>query len=877
MKILSSVISIIVLAAVLVQSVPACGPGYTSPVFDVNSAPESPYREFAAGKLGIVKPSYRRSILLAAYRYLTGGGFSDPEQKDLIRIWEAEINHRTDDDTKDLEDAVKAWLSQRKSVLGSEEKVPEIYTERSWGGYDFFPNCTKNAFETAARTLSERSASYGSDDKDVKDWVHAQDQVFTNCSVGKSIPAAPSAEMAEWLRKDRAYQIAAAQFYSLDFTAARQGFENIARDSDSPWQELSEYLVGRTLIRAASLNGSDVRSNAFYAEADQALQLVTAKGGHYAADADRLLGVVKYRLRPAERLHELAQAIAYRSGTDFRQDIVDYTWLLDKYEKEALDKEDKRKLELEIGKNPEATPEPAFSPTPPPDPNKLKIFVWDEATSQSYDLDVPADISDDDLIALAERTVGKQLTKDQREALKNQRQSAFSGRFSDGRDDGYQGGYYGDSKLNMEILPVDFRQDDLTEWLFVYQMESPDSYAYALDKLRTTGTDIWLMTAISKAHAGSPDLDNLIDKAQKIPTDSPAFATVFYHLARLQIELGKPAEAKALLDQLIDSPIDFPTSTRNQFLKLRMPLSATLDEFLLSALRTPYAFDFDGQIGSLDEELAERKTWWSPEAFPDQSQDEYNKSLEEQFTRYRTFASERTFDDDSIEIFNRYFPTDLIVKAQRSTVVPNHLAQRLAIASWTRAALLDNDAAAKQAATEIIRRVPEMKGALDEYLKATTPVARKRAAIFTMLRNPILTPVVEIGFDADNVADEWDANNWWCSWTFNTENEEPSSIPAPPKFVTAAQIAAAKSERSRLMNVGDAPEYFSKQVLEWARLAPTDKRLPEALYLAWKSNGWNKYGCGSGPEAQEPIARVLRMKFPNSEWAKKLDEKSEEQ
>lgn len=876
MKKLASVISTIVLAAVLVQSVLACGPGYTSPVFDVNTAPESPYREYAAGKLGIVKPTYRRSILLAAYRYLTGGGFSDAEQKDLIRVWEAEINHRNDDDTTDLEAAVKAWLAQRKSVLGSEAKVPEIYTERSWGGYDFFPNCTKNAFETATKTLSDRSVSYGSDNKDVKNWIEAQDQVFTNCAVGKSIPGAPSAEMPEWLRKDRAYQIAAAQFYSLDFNAARQGFEGISRDSDSPWQEVSEYLVGRTLIRAASLSRNDVRSNALYAEADQALQVVAAKGGHFAADADRLLGVVKYRLRPAERLHELAQNIAYRSGTDFRQDIVDYTWLLDKYEKEALDKEDKRKLEVELGKNPEATPEPTFSPTPPPDPNKLTLFVWDEETSQSYNLEVAADISDDDLIALAEKTVGKPLSKEKRDALKVQRQSAFSGRFNDGRDDGYQGGYYGESKLNMQILPIDFRQDDLTEWLFVYQMESVDSYDYALDKLRATGTDMWLMTAISKAHPGSPDLDNLIDKAEKIPTDSAAFATVFYHLARLNIELGKPAEAKALLDQLISSPIDFPVSTRNQFLKLRMPLSASLEEFLASALRTPYAFDFDGEIGSLDEELAERKTWWSPEAFPDQSQDEYNKSLEAQFDRYRTFASERTFDDDSIEIFNRYFPTDLIVKAERSTVIPNHIATRLAIAAWTRAVLLNDDAVARQAAAELIRRMPELKDSLDAYIKATTPVARKRAALFIMLRNPILTPVVEIGFDADNDAGEWDADNWWCSWTFNTENEEPSSIPSPPKFLTAAQLSLAKSERSRLMNVGDAPEFFGKQVLEWARLVPADKRVPEALYLAWKSNGWNKYGCGTGPEAQEPIANVLKTKYPNSDWTKKLDENPEQ-
>jgi len=47
-----------------------CGPGYTTPLFDTTIAPENPYAEYAAGRLGIVKPTFHRSVLIAAYRHI---------------------------------------------------------------------------------------------------------------------------------------------------------------------------------------------------------------------------------------------------------------------------------------------------------------------------------------------------------------------------------------------------------------------------------------------------------------------------------------------------------------------------------------------------------------------------------------------------------------------------------------------------------------------------------------------------------------------------------------------------------------------------------------------------------------------------------------
>ena len=299
----------------------ACGPSSIEPVFKYDHAPENPYENFAAGKLGLIKPSQRRVVLFAAYRYLIGGGFSADEQKDLVAVWNAEFNNEsyTDDDVKE---AVLAWVSERKKIFPKEEKPPEIYTERSYGGYEFFPNCTRNAFETAKETLSDRILRYGSDNKDVRDWTLAQDKVFTNCAAGRQIPEMADNSMPEWLQKDRESQLAAADFYPMHYDEAKNRFALIAVDSDSPWHELAQYLVGRTLIRQASAAKEESLKNVYYAEAEQHLQ-ISASGGKYSESAERLIGLVKFRLRPEERVNELARELSGQSQNhELRQNLI---------------------------------------------------------------------------------------------------------------------------------------------------------------------------------------------------------------------------------------------------------------------------------------------------------------------------------------------------------------------------------------------------------------------------------------------------------------------------------------------------------------------------------------------------------------------------
>ncbi|HXM34354.1 MAG TPA: hypothetical protein VN920_04165, partial [Pyrinomonadaceae bacterium] len=133
-------------AVILINFVPvarACGPEYIEPIFVFKDSPDPPFADYARGKIGILRPTHGRKTLFIAYRYLNGSGFTADEQQALVEA----LNGKAPED--DGSEAVKTWIATRREIGLKEEKLPEIYTERRYGGYDFFPNCTRNAFEVA--------------------------------------------------------------------------------------------------------------------------------------------------------------------------------------------------------------------------------------------------------------------------------------------------------------------------------------------------------------------------------------------------------------------------------------------------------------------------------------------------------------------------------------------------------------------------------------------------------------------------------------------------------------------------------------------------------------------------------------------------------
>jgi hypothetical protein len=294
---------------------------------------------YAQGQLGILQPTYARSYLYVAYRYLVGMGFHPEEQEALLSLWHERLNPQADHWHANVSAAIKVWFDARAQVAaaGPPPQVTVFKALEARNGlyyYHEYVNCPADAFLTAAHTLTERIGLFGAESVGVQEWVRAQDQVFSNCSGARAIPDPAAPQSPAMLQKDRAYQIAAAHFYAGDLALAERLFRDIADDPASHWRPLGPYLVARALLRQGSLvpryHGvdkaklSDAKHTLNAILADQNLQVIHAA-------TRRLLGVVRSRLEPVERLQELAQSLLTPNrGSTLKQDLWDYTLLLDR-------------------------------------------------------------------------------------------------------------------------------------------------------------------------------------------------------------------------------------------------------------------------------------------------------------------------------------------------------------------------------------------------------------------------------------------------------------------------------------------------------------------------------------------------------------------
>jgi hypothetical protein len=308
----------------------ACGPFSLDSVFAFTVHPEYPLEKFAAGDIGVVQSSYARSYLYVAYRYLNGEHLDQTQQQAVLALWHDRLNLEWNAGD---ERAIKRWQGARQKVSGVGEapKIDVFRNREKPNEYESYLNCQNDAFENAAATLEARIARFGADSAAMKQWVEGQDLVFANCSEGQHLPADLPADADALLRADRQYQIAAANFYSGNFAQAKSVFESIAGDAKSPWHDTAPYLVARTSLRKASLGPDETKKEAL-GEAEQQLNKVLADSKLKSSfpAAIRLLNIVRLRLHPEERLHELALSLSAKvPSTNLKQDLWDYTILLD--------------------------------------------------------------------------------------------------------------------------------------------------------------------------------------------------------------------------------------------------------------------------------------------------------------------------------------------------------------------------------------------------------------------------------------------------------------------------------------------------------------------------------------------------------------------
>ncbi|HEX5964627.1 MAG TPA: hypothetical protein VFY51_01800, partial [Pyrinomonadaceae bacterium] len=617
----------------------ACGPFTLEAVFVHTVHPTYPLAQFAGGRIGVVQPSYARSYLYTAYRYLSGSTFSASEQKAMIDLWKQRLDYSTDDYPADWS---KVWLEERKKVPGVQDRGEiDVYRMREKPNeYESYVNCNKDSFAMARLVLVDHIKEYGADSPVLRSWVDAQDQVFSNCGSGSSIPEPLPATADTQARQDRAYQIASAYFYSANFDEAKKRFEEIVADKTSPWQLVASYLIARTLIRKASLGAPEQKQESLRAAESQLKKILADKNfAELHASAARLANLVRLRLHPEERLHELARVLTTSKQNDnLKQDLWDYTTLLDQY----LDVAEKK-------------------------------------------------------------------------------------------------------------AEVTGKGDDLTDWISTLQSPSATAFTHALERWQATRSNPWLIAALTHADANNGKASELIAQALKVQPSAPAFASARFHAVRLLMESGKADDARTTLDQLLKNhKAQFDDSSFNLLMSKRMLLATSLNEFLTYAARVPAAISWndDGREIPADDETVS--------------------------SEMKDIKGQPRFDYDAGLAFNQRIPLSLLKTAAQNTTLPAPLRRDLAQAVWLRAAILGDTKTADELTPVVSSLIPELSQLLNAYLSATTPQAKKSAAIYAWLKSPGLEPVVDIGIGRRTPLQEQEMyrDNWWCQLTYYSLAEE---------------------------------------------------------------------------------------------------------
>lgn len=218
-------------------------------------------------------------------------------------------------------DEKPAWDKLRAEIRGTQ--VPDTpYAFRSGGAYGWFTNCTNESFRKAMSVLRDRVARFGAKSPAVLSWLEAQETVFSNCNEGEAVPKPAEGSLPALIRYDRAYQIAAANFYATKYVLARTQFLEIAADQSSPWWQTARLVAARALLRGALFEEG---------ERDLRTILADASMAPLHPQARQLLSFTDFRLHPGQRLTELAGTLMNGSASadEAKRALDDYTYLLD--------------------------------------------------------------------------------------------------------------------------------------------------------------------------------------------------------------------------------------------------------------------------------------------------------------------------------------------------------------------------------------------------------------------------------------------------------------------------------------------------------------------------------------------------------------------
>ncbi len=839
MKRLRRILLAMMLVAVMAHPGLGCSHEGSSAVFTQRYGPDQPYSAYAHGRLGVIGRTYRIRNMVVAYNTLSGRGLTPAEQKaaeKVDRYYDPEGyvkpgEQSPADDSSQSGQGEVAWSSLAGAIAGVERKVPGE-------NYDSFTNCLDDAFARAAARLNELRSKYGtSDTASVQDWVAGQEAVFSNCSDGSSSqfqypkppppppshkPAPAPANAPLWLRQERAYQIAAAQFYTLDFDAALASFRAVAADKASPLAPLARYVVARVLIRKSALTPHPIADN-LSPEARQKAEAASNDDIHadlsQARDqlqgilrdptliaihpqSQHLLDYVMLRLEPQAQAQDLARRLTApakpgQSNTDYEQAVIDlgfaYTSLPQSTVPGVLDKQ--------------------HTATVKPQAPLLRwmdmMYGEGNGTIESIGLNLP----------------------------------------------------YQRSSTDTQRL-----QDALAAWRETHGLQ-------------------WLVAALTIARSGDDGVNELIAAAKAIPPTSPAYPSVTYQRLRLTASQDRPSPATYAEVAPLLSAIERTQSrsTTNLFLDLQAATAPTLDTFLKSSTRLPASYTnvdgFENSSPAPDYPINPAVELCGTNVYAPKTP-HFDASVTLIFNQRmplnllsQAALSPALPNNLRFQLAHMAWTRALLLDdAATARSLAPYLAQcQPAFKTW-----LDQYAAAK---TSDDRHVLGLLALM--RFTSTEPTVRvggeRDFAAYDDFRDNWWCDATSWQGPGNNTKQPPHLFSQFIipreatpGPPVPTQEGDPYSglppfLPDPP-FLAPADRTAADREIATLQKIPGASDYFAQQALDWVKAHPTDARNSDVLGFAMRVVR-NACRTDATKDLNHQLFDTLHSRYPKSEWA----------
>lgn len=396
--------------------------------------------------------------------------------------------------------------------------------------------------------------------------------------------------------------------------------------------------------------------------------------------------------------------------------------------------------------------------------------------------------------------------------------------------------------------------EPILDWDLTLRARSSQTAAHALQQWKATHTLPWLVAALMLAPDSTAPDSELLQAAADVPAASPAWQTVHYHLARLQLAAGQLPAARASIAALQQAQDALPSnqqepSTRNALRSLATRAAITREESFAHLPRTILLSASETSFSSTEcKDVMTHRTNWHRCLAPGKDE----------------------LDVDAARFFNEQAPLTVWVGAATTQSIPQPLRQAIAMQGWTRAILLGDTSAASV-----------FKPLLPQPLQQQLAIKSPLTPWLVLARNPGLQPNVDPGTQRAYSYDF--VESYRLNWQYSA-SQFPTKSLNPPVSLTPQELQRGQQEAAKLQSIRAVD--VIENIVVAVQSNPRDPLAPQALYYVLRmdrygSNLEHETGLNSGAyRADNPTtdrigrlcdttAALMRRYYATSPWTKK--------